>query len=67
MAYPGKKDNNALTVLSANVRGLLTNIGDLTHTFVNPNNADIVATVETFFNETVPLNYGRIAGYSNWF
>ena len=57
---------DALTIISANVRGLLTNIGDLTHSFVIPHNTDIVATVETFFNDNVPPNYGRIKGYSNW-
>ena len=67
MKHQGNKNNRTLTVLSANVRGLLTNIGDLTHTFVNPNNVDIVATVETFFNDTVPTNYGRISGYTNWY
>ena len=55
-----------LQVLSANVRGLLTNIGDYTHSFINPQNADVVVAVETFFNESVPNNYGRIKGYSNW-
>ena len=67
MKQHGKKNPHALTVISANVRGLQTNIGDLTHTFVNPYSVDIVATVETFFNDTVPANYGRIAGYTNWF
>ena len=55
-----------LQVLSANVRGLLTNIGDYTHSFINQYNADVVVAVETFFNESVPSNYGRIKGYGNW-
>ena len=55
-----------LSILSANVRGLQTNLGDLTHSFVLPLKPDIVATVETFFNSTVPDNFGRIRGYSKW-
>ena len=58
------KDN--LTIISANVRGFQTNVGDLTHSFVIPQNADIVACVETFLNSSVPENYGRISGYSGW-
>ena len=55
------------SIISANVRGFQTNIGDLTHTFIIPQKADIVATVETFLNETVPENFGQISGYSKWF
>ena len=58
---------HSLTIISANVRGLLTNIGDLTHSFVVPNNVDIVVAVETFFDENVPNNFGRISGYTNWY
>ena len=57
---------NQLKIISANIRGFQTNIGDLTHSFVIPNRIDIVATVETFLNETVPENYGHIRGYSRW-
>lgn len=56
-----------LSIISANVRGFQTNVGDLTHSFVIPKRADIVATVETFLNATVPENYGQISGYSKWF
>ena len=66
MTKVNKTETYMLKVLSANVRGLLTNIGDYTHTFIKPHNADIVVAVETFFNESVPNNYGRIKGYSNW-
>ena len=66
MAKNNKTKTNMLQVLSANVRGLLTNIGDYTHSFINQYNADIVVAVETFFNESVPENYGRIKGYSSW-
>lgn len=55
-----------LTIISANVRGLQTNIGDLTHSHVLQHNPDIIATVETFLNSSVPENYGQINGYSRW-
>jgi len=58
--------NNRLSILSANVRGLQTNLGDLTHSFVLPLRPDIIATVETFLNPTVPDNFGRIGGYTKW-
>ena len=66
MARNNKANTYLLQVLSANVRGLLTNIGDYTHSFINRYNADVVVAVETFFNESVPNNFGRIKGYSNW-
>ena len=55
-----------LTIISANVRGLQTNLGDLTHSFVLPLIPDIIATVETFLNSSIPDNYGKISGYTNW-
>ncbi|KAK3880803.1 hypothetical protein Pcinc_014724 [Petrolisthes cinctipes] len=55
-----------LSILSANVRGLQTNIGDLIHSHVIPHSPDVVATVETFLNETIPNNYGLIQGYTRW-
>ena len=55
-----------LKIISANVRGLQTNIGDLTHSCIIPHNPDIVATVETFLNPNVPDNFGHIKGYSRW-
>jgi len=58
--------NNRLSILSANVRGLQTNLGDLTHSFVLPLSPDIIATVETFLNHTVPDNFGRMSGYTKW-
>ncbi|ROT68876.1 hypothetical protein C7M84_012938 [Penaeus vannamei] len=59
---PGRKSRDQLTIISANVRGLLTNIGDL----VIPRTPDIVATVETFMNESVPDNFGHMKGYTRW-
>ena len=67
MKNGNKESRNALSIISANVRGLQTNIGDLTHSFVMQHNPDIVATVETFFNDQVPENYGRMVGYTNWY
>lgn len=55
-----------LTIVSANVRGLQTNIGDLTHSHVLQHNPDIIATVETFLNSSIPENFGQINGYSRW-
>ena len=55
-----------LSIISANVRGLQTNLGDLTHSFVLPLKPDIIATVETFLNSTIPDNYGKIKGYTKW-
>ncbi|KAG0729688.1 hypothetical protein GWK47_029826 [Chionoecetes opilio] len=55
-----------LTLVSANVRGLQTNIGDLAHSFIIPHNPHIIATVETFLNPTIPTNFGHIQGYSRW-
>ena len=56
-----------LSIISANLRGFQTNIGDLTHSFILPKKADIVATVETFLNDSIPFNFGRIDGYTNWY
>ena len=55
-----------LTLVSANVRGLRTNIGDLSHNFVLRHKADIVAVSETWLNSQVEPTYGRIAGYTHW-
>ena len=63
---PASKNRNQLSILSANVRGLQTNIGDLINSHVIPHTPDIVATVETFLNDTIPQNFGQINGYSRW-
>ncbi|KAK3894627.1 hypothetical protein Pcinc_001605 [Petrolisthes cinctipes] len=55
-----------LTLISANVRGLQTNIGDLIHSYVIPYTPDVIATVETFLNPTILTNFGHIRGYSGW-
>jgi len=63
---PDRKSRDQLTIISANVRGLLTNIGDLVNSHVIPRTPDIVATVETFMNESVPDNFGHMKGYTRW-
>ena len=55
-----------LSILSANVRSLKTNLGDLTHSFVLPLKPDIIATTETWLNPTHADNFGKIRGYTKW-
>ena len=43
-----------LCIVSANLRGFHTNVGELTHRFILPNNADIVFVCETFLDSSVP-------------
>ena len=56
-----------LTILSANIRGFRTNVGDLSHNFINKHKADIVVTVETFLDDKVSPTFARIPGYSHWY
>lgn len=58
--------NSHLKILSANVRGFRTNIGELTHNMILKTGADIVATTETFLNEHVENTFGKIKGYAHW-
>ena len=55
-----------LSTLSANVRGLQTNVGELTHNFILKNNIDFVVTVETFLDASVEPTFGKIPGYCHW-
>ena len=55
-----------LNIVSANVRGFPTNVGEHTHRFVRRNDADIVFVCEPFLDSGVPSNYVRIKGYSKW-
>ncbi|XP_042858570.1 uncharacterized protein LOC122244672 [Penaeus japonicus] len=55
-----------IKIISANIRGFHTNVGELTHQFVIKNNADIVFVVETFLDDKVAPNYAKIPGFSNW-
>ena len=61
-----RSSRHKLTVLSANVRGLRTNIGELVHNFVQRNNVDIVVTTETWLDEQVEPTFGKTRGYSPW-
>ena len=56
-----------LTVLSANVRGLRTNIGDLTHNFILRHQVDIVVVTETWLSSEVEPVFGKIPAYTHWF
>ncbi len=53
-------------VISANVRGLRTNIGDLTHNCVLRHGADAVVVTETWLNGDVEPSFGKIGGYTHW-
>ena len=59
-------DSRQLKILSANVRGLRTNLGELTHNMILKTGADIVVTTETFLNENVEPTFGKIKGYTQW-
>lgn len=60
------RTRHQLVLLSANVRGLRTNIGDLTHSFVLRHRVDIAVVTETWLNSEVELSFGRIPGYTHW-
>lgn len=64
MPQDNRKEN--LTIISANVRGLQTNFGDLSQSHIVPHNPDIIACVETCQNPSIPNNFGKIKGYSAW-
>ncbi|XP_045117635.1 uncharacterized protein LOC123508165 [Portunus trituberculatus] len=61
-----KPANSELKIVSANVRGFHTNIGELTHSVIIKKNIDLVFVCETFLDAKVPSNYARIKGYSPW-
>ena len=48
------------------MRGLRTNVGELSHNCVLRHKADIVAVSETWLNSEVESTYGRIPGYTHW-
>ena len=59
----GKKPSylsHHLTVVSANVRGLRTNLGDLTHNFVLRHRA----VTETWLSGEMEPTFGNIPGYT---
>ena len=55
-----------LSILSANVCGLQTNVGELTHNFILKESVDFVVTFETFLTDDVEPTFGKIPGYSHW-
>ena len=64
MQHPSSKE--FINIVSANVRGFKTNVGELTYQFVLKEKADIVFVEETFLDNTVPSNFGKIPGYTAW-
>ncbi|XP_050704884.1 uncharacterized protein LOC126990346 [Eriocheir sinensis] len=60
------RSRHQLVLLSANVRGPRTNIGDLTHSFVLRHRVDIAVVTETWLNSEVELSFARIPGYTHW-
>lgn len=61
-----KPPNSELTLVSANVRGLHTKVGELTHNVIAMHWADIVFVCETFLDDKVPQKYALMRGYSAW-
>ncbi|KAG0725103.1 hypothetical protein GWK47_039250 [Chionoecetes opilio] len=61
-----ERPSHTLKVLSANVRGLRTNIGDLTQNCVLRHSADVVVVTETWLNNEVEPTFGKIRGYTQW-
>ncbi|KAG0729665.1 hypothetical protein GWK47_029866 [Chionoecetes opilio] len=61
-----ERPSHTLKILSANVRGLRTNIGDLTHNCVLRHSADVVVVTETWLNNEVEPTFGKIRGYTQW-
>ena len=59
-------DTSSLRVISANLRGFRTNVGELTHSFVLKNSVDVVVTVDTFLDESCVTICDKISGYSYW-
>ncbi|KAG0718991.1 hypothetical protein GWK47_007413 [Chionoecetes opilio] len=61
-----ERPSHTLKIISANVRGLRTNIGDLTHNCVLRHSADVVVATETWLNNEVEPTFGKIRGYTQW-
>ncbi|MPC44936.1 hypothetical protein E2C01_038618 [Portunus trituberculatus] len=60
------RSSSCLTVVMANVRGLRTNVGDLTHNFALRHGADVVAVTETWLTGEVEPTFGKVPGFSHW-
>ena len=65
-AHLSKQFTTEIRIVSANLRGFHTNVGELTHRCVVKTKADIVFVSETFLDERIPWNYAKIPGYSAW-
>lgn len=61
----GIYQNSEIRIISENMRGFHINVGDLTHQFANNQKANTVFAAKIFLDDTVPLNYVRVSGYSN--
>ncbi|KAG0717350.1 hypothetical protein GWK47_008070 [Chionoecetes opilio] len=61
-----ERPSHKLEILSANVRGLRTNIGDLTHNCVLRYRADVVVVTETWLNIEVEPTFGKMHVYTQW-
>ena len=61
-----QRPRHQLKILSANVRNLRTNIGDLTHNRVLRHSVNIVVVTETWLNSEVESTFGKIPGYVHW-
>ncbi|KAG0722636.1 hypothetical protein GWK47_044120 [Chionoecetes opilio] len=61
-----ERPSHTLKIISASVRGLRTNIGDLTHNCVLRHSADVVVVTETWLNNEVEPTFGKIHGYTQW-
>lgn len=57
---------SVLKIVSTNLRGFHTNVGELTHNVIDKNRADDVFVCETFLDNKVPRSYARVRGYSTW-
>ncbi len=66
MAEAPRRTCQQLTVLSANVPGLRTNIGDLTHSFALRHQVDVAVATETWLNSEVEPTFGKTPGYTHW-
>lgn len=68
-SYLAKLNTNmrsqSISILSANIRGFITNVDELSHNFVNTRPPDMIAVIETFLGNIPWENFARIAGYTS--
>ncbi|KAK8391144.1 hypothetical protein O3P69_017061 [Scylla paramamosain] len=58
--------NSEVRIMSVNLRGFHTNLGELPHLMIRNHSADVVFVCEIFLDNRVPANYARLKGYSAW-